>query len=170
MNILLTDFNILIEHYDCKPIRFEEYQNEIELKTIKQIEPYFLVARNFKAAVAFCAYNQCPNRNPRNLDKVLQAIEDIIKNEFKIMGAGFEYLHVGDLKQYIHDKLISIPEFVDWNLSQSEKDRNISVDDPNRPKITIVTNFDIKDDRSWYNEYVDLDSFIQNVFKHLMKL
>lgn len=131
---------------------------------------FCLTAQDFKGAIAFYAYSQCPNRQPRNIDKVMDAVENIIKTEFKSMG-DFRYLNFeNDFYNYIKEKLMSIPEFVDWNLSQSEKDKGISVDNPTRPQFTFVSRYDKTDENSWYTDFVDLDAFIQNVHRHILMM
>lgn len=127
---------------------------------------FILTARAFKGAVAYYAYTQTPGMKPRNIDKVMDAIQNIIDVEFEVVCGDFWYLNCeGDFYNYIKEKLMSIPEFVDWNLSQKEKEANISVDDPSRATFAFVSRYDYPKEEY---DFVDLDAFIRNVHRLIL--
>jgi hypothetical protein len=102
---------------------------------------------------------------PRNIDKVMDAVQHIIETEFERMG-DFYYLNFeGDLYSFIKDKLMGIPDFVDWNLSLYEKEKGTLVDEPSRPKYAFVSRYDrLKPE----HDFVDLDAFIRNVHRLIL--
>ena len=131
----------------------------------------------FKGMIAYWAYAQCPGRRPRNFLKVMDAVENIILDKFQLLGGSndnFRYFEIYDneytravLELFTRDSLMSIPEFVDWNLSENEIEQGIRVDDPARGKYAFTSRYDTLKEK---DDFVDLDAFISNVTRSIIKL
>lgn len=148
----------------------------IKVKTHHQENSEYIMvgAREFKGAFAYYAYTQCPRRKPRNIDVVMDKLESIIESEFtKVPNSTYCYMEFqnhNELYEWLDKKLKSIPEFVDWNLSENELAEGISVDDENRPPFRFTSAYDVEDDDYIKNDFVDLDAFISNVMFMIINL
>lgn len=110
-------------------------------------------------------YGLAPYHKPRFIDEIVDEIIKRFKANCKSIGTDFFYYEVElkDLYKFIENILMPIDKFRDLNLSPSEYEQGIDVDDPNRPKFLFVSAFDsVADD----NNFVDLDACIQNIFVH----
>ena len=119
-------------------------------------------------AVAYNAYRMSPNHKPRKIEIVMNKcleysktnLEQPFKNDKTWWSKGID---PKDVYEFVHDMLFSIPEFVEWNLSEIEIENGISVDDDNRPKFAFTSAYDIRDDDYWKSDFIDLDAFVNNV-------
>lgn len=128
-----------------------------------------LTERKLINAIAGQAYDQCPDRKPRNIDVVMNKAKEFIRKDFEVMSGDWYYknMDTSEVYKYVHDLLFDIPEFIDWNLSQAEKDKNVFVDDENRQKYSFSTAYDVHTKDSWYTDFVDLDAFVNNVCRNI---
>ena len=127
--------------------------------------------RDLMFTIAGQLYNQAPNRQPRKADIIMQKFRDAFR-EIAVNCIEDYSLHIEHEKVYdwLHDTLFDIPEFCELNLSQVEYEKGISVDDENRAKYGITTAYDICDSESWKNDFIDLDAFIRNIHRKLLKI
>ncbi|AJG98844.1 hypothetical protein LF65_02258 [Clostridium beijerinckii] len=126
--------------------------------------------RNLMFCVGGQLFSQAPNRQPRKAEIIMQKIKENFRkeayndNEYYTIMVSEEDRGV---YKYIDKLLKNIPEFVELNLSQIEFDKNISVDDENRPKFSFSTRYDKYDAESWKSDFIDLDAFIGNVVRNI---
>lgn len=121
-------------------------------------------------SVAFYGVYQDPYHSPKDLQKVIDKLKIIAESEFDNICKDYYYKEFNNrssLYDWVDKKLKSIPEFVDWNLSQVEREKGIKVDDPNRSKILFTSRIDIP--KKEY-DFIDLDALINNVVYLLYKL
>lgn len=112
-----------------------------------------------------CIYELAPYHKPRFIDEIVDEIIKRFKTDCKSIGTDFFYYEVElkDLYKFIENILKPIDKFRDLNLSPSEYEQGIDVDDPDRPNFIFVSAFaSIPDDDC----FVDLDACIQNIFAH----
>ena len=113
-------------------------------------------------------FYQAPNRYPRKVETIMQKLRDIFRSEAYNDN---EYYNVtiepDNLYDWLKDKLFSIPEFQELNLTQEEYEKGISVDDESRPKYCLTTRYDVYDSESWKRDFIDLNAFVQNVHRML---
>ena len=58
--------------------------------------------------------------------------------------------------------MFSIPEFLDWNLSEVEIENGVKVDDEGRDGFVFTSIYDARDENSWKTDFIDLNAFVQN--------
>ncbi|MGE9941094.1 hypothetical protein ACQRBH_05925 [Bariatricus sp. SGI.161] len=127
--------------------------------------------RQLMFVVAGQLFDQAPNRQPRKAETIMQKLRDAFRSE-SYNDNEFYTVHVEqeDLYEWIKDKLFSIQEFQELNLTQEEYDKGISVDDESRPKYCFTTRYDVYDSESWKRDFIDLDAFVQNVHRMLLNI
>jgi len=128
--------------------------------SISEIDLMFVIGGQL-----FC---QAPNRQPRQSEIIMQKVRDFFRND-AYNDNEFYSLRIpeSEVYNYLKNIMMSIPEFVDLNLSQIEFDKKISVNDENRPKYAFYTRYDKNDSETWKRDFVDLDAFIRNVHRRL---
>lgn|SRR3990167_2301562 len=127
-----------------------------------------LTERDLMGAIAYTAFSQCPNRQPRNIEVVMDTVKHQIRADFTNNGEWYyKKTEPKDVYQYVDDLLKSIPEFVDWNLSLLEIEKGVKVDDESRPNFGFVSRYDHETPDSWKSDFVDLDAFVNNVCRTL---
>ena len=127
--------------------------------------------RTFVYCLAGQLYEQAPNHKPRKADiimgKAIQAFRNH-ENHAIILGDMHQVsIKEGTLCEFCDTLLKSIPEFMELNLSQNEYEKNISVDDLNRPKFAFTTRYDVATEDSWRDDFIDLDAFVNNVQRNI---
>ena len=127
--------------------------------------------RQLMFVVAGQLFEQAPNRQPRKSETIMQKLRDAFRSE-SYNDNEFYTVHVEqeDLYDWIKDKLFSIQEFKELNLTQEEYDKGISVDDESRPKYCFTTRYDVHDSESWKRDFIDLYAFVQNVHRMLLNI
>lgn len=125
-------------------------------------------------AVAYNAYRMAPNNAPRKIDVVMDKIKAyLMKNYEQPFESDKTFwckeFEQNDVSVFMHDMLFSIPEFSEWNLSQIEFEKGISVDDDSRGKFAFTSMYDVRDNDYWKNDFIDLDAFLQNVCMTISK-
>ena len=119
-------------------------------------------------AIAGQLYDQAPNRQPRNGEKIIFEVRDKFRNEAENRDDFyFIWIEEKEIYKYIENMLMGIKEFVDLNLSQNEYEKGVSVDDENRPKFVFTSMYSPALD--WRDDFIDLTAFIQNVNYHILK-
>lgn len=114
-------------------------------------------------------FSQAPNRQPRKVEILMTKVRDAFRkdavnhNEWYSLGIEEDKLH-----KYIHNLLMSIPEFTELNLSYREYMKGVGVNDPNRPKWGFTSAYDVETSNSWESDFIDLDAFIRNVHGNLL--
>lgn len=147
----------------------------IEREVIMSDIKILLTESNVLGMVGFWAYNQCPNHAPRKIETVMNKLKSAIEKDFVLPLTSDKTFYIKEIEQdlvyeYIYKLLTTIPEFKEWNLSQTEYDNGIKVDDERRPLYGFTSAFDIRDENYWKNNFVDLDAFINNVVRGLFEL
>lgn len=74
-----------------------------------------------------------------------------------------EYTDTKDLYNLLNNMFQCIPEFNELNLSELEIQHSVGLDDPNRPKYSFSSAYDVIGDEDWKDNFVDLTAFIQNM-------
>lgn len=116
-------------------------------------------------------FDHAPNRQPRKAEIIMQKIRDAFRseayndNEFYTASVELDSLY-----SWMKDKLFSIPEFQELNLTQKEYENGISVDDESRPKFCFTSRYDVYDSESWKSDFIDLDAFVQNAHRRLLNI
>lgn len=127
--------------------------------------------RQFAFCLAGQLYEQAPNRYPRNVEIIMKkAIEAFRNHENCTVIFGDSYnvsIPSKDTYEFCDKLLRGIPEFIDLNLTYNEFISNIKIDDPNRPKFSVTTAFDIRNEDSWKEDFIDIDAFIGNFHRKL---
>lgn len=107
---------------------------------------------------------------PRNFIVVLEKAKEIMRADFTSANDGsFIYrmfVNWDEVYGYIKKTLFSIPEFLDWNLSEYEIANNIKLDDPNRSKFSFTDRYSYTKKE---HSFVDLDAFARNVFQSIQR-
>lgn len=127
-----------------------------------------LSINDFVGAIAYNAYRMAPNHAPRKIEIVMEKVrnylrenlEQPLKTDKTFWSKGFEPKEVYG---FIRDMMFSIPEFKEWNLSQIEYEKGISVDDETRSEFSFSSRYDIRDEDFWKDNFIDLDAFVNNV-------
>jgi len=120
-------------------------------------------------------FDQAPNRQPRKPEIIMQKVRDAFRalcyNDNEWYAAEVPEAD-GTFTSYkfIEDLLMGIPEFTELNLSQTEFEKGILVDDESRPKYGFTSRYDVETGESWKNDFIDLDAFINNVHARLLWL
>lgn len=127
-----------------------------------------LSERDLIYVIAGQLYEQAPNRQPRNAEKVIFDVRDKFRSEAeKIDDFYFMRIEQTEVYKYIDDMLKGIKEFVDLNLSQNEYEQGIDVEDDNRPKFMFTSMYSTID---WKDDFIDLDAFVNNVVRKILKM
>ena len=127
--------------------------------------------RNLMFVVAGQLFDQAPNRQPRKAEIIMQKLRDAFRSEAYNDNEYYTVIIEPDnLYGWMKDKLFSIPEFQELNLTQEEYEKGISADDESRPKYCFTTRYDVYDSESWKSDFIDLDAFVQNVHRMLLVL
>ena len=108
------------------------------------------------AVVAYCAYEIAPRHKPRNIEVVMEKVQAYLKEHLEQplpFDKTFRLKEIAesDIKPFIHDMMFSIPEFLDWNLSEEGRDG-----------FVFTSIYDARDENSWKTDFIDLNAFVQN--------
>lgn len=93
---------------------------------------------------------------PRNIDVVIEKLHQIVP----------DIIETDDIRLFTHTTLEQIPEVRDWNLSQVERERGITVDDPTRAPFMFTSRYD--QPKPEY-DFIDLDALKQNIARSLKR-
>ena len=129
-------------------------------------ETTMLTERTLMKAIGGQLFDQAPNRQPRKAEIIMIKVRDAFREDANNSNE-FYTLRVSDIYNYVKKLLMGIPEFVELNLSQNEYEKNIQVNDPNRPKFAFVSRFDKETSESWRRDFIDLDAFIRNAVNNI---
>ena len=125
--------------------------------------------RQLMYAIGGQLFDQAPNRQPRKAEIIMAKVRDKFREEAYNMNEYYSLsISKNKLKEWIHNLLISIPEFEELNLTQIEYEKGIKVDDENRPKYSFTSAYDVETKDSWKNDFIDLDAFTRNVYINLV--
>ncbi len=128
--------------------------NLIQIKTsISKMDVIFIVAG--------VIYKMHPYNKPENMDKIIDAINDLF------IEYGNDYIDV-DFKEFIEklkNKLFDTLEFRQLNISKALKDAGVKDTNDERNKgITFISRYtNINTDNFRYNDFTDLDACISNI-------
>jgi hypothetical protein len=122
---------------------------------------------DFMYCVAGQLYSQAPNREPRKADIILKKVKKSFRKHSKNYNE-FYFIEIEKnvILDFIKNILMSIQEFKELNLSKTEVENNILVDDPNRSRFLFISRFSKYDSE---DDFVCLDAFIRNVCLELNK-
>ena len=67
-----------------------------------------------------------------------------------------------DFAKWLKDTLFACNDYQNLNLSYNEKAQGISVDDESRPMFCFSTRYDVCNEDSWKDGFIDLDAVLQN--------
>lgn len=116
-------------------------------------------------------FDQAPNRQPRKAEIIMQKLRDVFRSEAYNNNEYYTVtIETDNLYNWLKDKLFSIPEFRELNLTQEEYEKGVSVDDERRPKFAFTSRYDVYDSESWRKDFIDLDAFVQNVHRRLTNI
>ena len=102
--------------------------------------------------VAGQLYDQAPNRQPRNVETIMNKLRSRFRMDDRCYNDNeFYSIRIPKSKMYdfVKDILFYIPEFMDLNLSQIEYENGVDVFDENRPKFRITSVYSKYDNESW---------------------
>lgn len=127
-----------------------------------------LSMNDIMGAVAYNAYSMAPNHAPRKIESVMDEVKSFLTEHldqpFKLDKTFWcKEFDPKDVYKFIHDMMFSIPEFQEWNLSQIEYEKGISVDDGNRSEFSFSSRYDVRDENFWKDDFIDFDAFVNNV-------
>lgn len=126
--------------------------------------------KEFIGCVVGVIYRQAPNNKPRDIDKIVDYINDYFFEhadlEDKCSNRSFSCLRLDDKNTYefVHDIMFGCQEFLNLNLSQYEIDNGIGFDDENRGGFVAV---DAYTKIQSYYDFVDLDACVRNIANSL---
>lgn len=124
---------------------------------------YFVTVRDLKSAMAYCAIRQSPEVFPRNLEVVLEKIQNHCEDKFVHECFDFIFYNFtsNELREFIEQMINDIPEIKDWNLSMMEKKMGITdIEDPSRNKrVCVFVHGDLQLDQ----DFIDLHALSRNV-------
>lgn len=127
-----------------------------------------ITLHNLIGIIAGEAYTLAPNHSPRKIEIVMDKVRNYLKDNLNQPIPYDKSFYCKEFEEdkiygFIHDMMFSIPEFLEWNLTQIEYEDGISVDDESRPKFCFVSGYDVIEEDDWKNDFIDLDAFVQNV-------
>lgn len=131
-----------------------------------RVKTEVIFERELMFAISGQLYSQAPNRQPRKVEIIMNEVRNKYR-EKAFNDNGYYSLRVENLYKYIKELLMSIPEFVELNLTQNEYEKGIKVDDKNRGKYRVTSMYDKNTSESWKNDFIDLDAFIKNVYRNI---
>ena len=67
-----------------------------------------------------------------------------------------------DFTKWLKDVLFDCKDYQNLNLSYNEKEKGISVNDESRPLFCFSTRYDVYNENSWKDDFIDLDAVLQN--------
>jgi phage FluMu protein Com len=143
----------------CKPEHKEKGNTNKEKESVGMV----ISKKELLGAIAYCGMRQCPHNIPRKFNEVIDKVSQIVDKEFDSMGSfkskAFE--NGKEFYNWLKTTLTSIQEFNEWNLSENEYRKGISVDDESRPKYLCVDRYsNVPED----NDFIDLDACIRNIY------
>lgn len=134
-----------------------------------RVENISISERYLMFAIAGQLFEQAPNRQPRKAEIIMQRVKEVFRKDAFNDNEYFSLVvNVEDVYNYIESLLMSIPEFIELNLSQIEFENNIGVDDESRPKYSLSSRYDKHTSESWKTDFIDLDAFIGNVHRKIL--
>ena len=128
----------------------------------------FLSERDFLFAVGGQLFDQAPNRQPRNAEKIMEQARDAFRMQAYKDGDFYSIRVEGDLEKFVKTILRGIGDFEDLNLSQNEFEKGVKVGDEKRPPYMFTDRYSSV---PWRNDFIDLDAFTRNVANkiHMLK-
>jgi hypothetical protein len=119
--------------------------------------------RDVIASISGQAYAQAPNRLPRKIETVMaKVVEKFRANSCKSDDFYFYELEPDKVHDFFKNLLWDIPEFQEWNLSQVEYEKGITVDDESRGKFAFVDRYH---SIPWMHDFIDLDAYVGNAVR-----
>lgn len=119
-------------------------------------------------SVAKILYNLAPRCRPRNVEVIMAKLYSalLVNTHIKLEFGDFYHFEldsVEEMLEIVKSILMSIPEFVDLNLSYNEVQAGIKVNDDRRPNFVFHSAYDVRNEDSWKDDFIDLDAFMQNL-------
>jgi hypothetical protein len=110
-------------------------------------------------------------RLPRNAEIIVEKVREVYRKEFKQSpGSEFHIRTFGnydELVNWIKEHIMTIPEIRNLNLSDSEVERGVTVNDVNRGKFYLTSRFDGDPDPK--DDFIDLGAYARNLAHSLMR-
>lgn len=108
-------------------------------------------------------FSIAPGHKPRFINEIRDKVVEGFKLNCHQVGSDFFYhdIQLKDLYKFISDILMSIGKFRELNLSQREFDNGVDVDDERRNQFVFTDRYSSIPE---YDDFVDLDACIQNIF------
>jgi hypothetical protein len=107
---------------------------------------------------------------PRKLDTIVAKISELYLREFKRVSEDFyikEFSTYDELHSWLKEHLLAIPEIEEMNLSQTEFDAGVKVEDEDRGKFVFTSRCSPACPAS--EDFVDLDAYVRNVCHDLIR-
>jgi len=107
---------------------------------------------------------------PRKIGIIVEKVTEIYKREFEKISDDFyckEFQSVNELVNWLYETIFVIPEIQELNLSQSEFESGIAVDDTERDPFVFTYRYSkpcAEDD-----DFVGLDAFTRNLAHNLVR-
>ena len=110
-------------------------------------------------------------RLPRNAEIIVEKVREVYHREFKRPHDNSEF-HIrtfetyGELVNWIKEHIMTIPEIQDLNLTDSEVERGLTVDDV-KDKFVFTSRY--SDDPDPKDDFIDLGALARNLTHSLMR-
>ena len=132
-----------------------------------RVKSLFLSEREFLFAVGGQLFDQAPNRQPRNAEKIMEQARDAFRERAHKDRDFYSVRVAGGIEKFVKTILLGISEFEDLNLSQNEFEKGVKVDDEKRSPYMFTDRYS---SIPWRNDFIDLDAFTRNVANKIYML
>lgn len=112
-----------------------------------------------------------PKFKPRKLQEIIDKFICAFrysKDIKQIISSFYITCSYNELHDFLKNILMSIPEFQELNLSNKEYENGISVNDPERKSIVLISRYSAELDAD--DDFIDLDACIQNIVNGLYRV
>lgn len=117
-------------------------------------------------------YEMHPYHKPENIDKIIEKLLEYFKNYNKNKNDTIvllEFNDYDDFYKWLKEFLLNIKEFRQLNISKKLKDAGVDdVDDERNSGIIFIDRYTKKTYDSRYNDFVDLDACIRNIYNGII--
>lgn len=128
--------------------------------------------KNIIQSVAGVLYKMHPYHNPEKIEVIIKKFDDYFREKkpndtFCLV----DFESEKDLYKFIKEFLMSIPEFLAYNISQKKKDEGVkNADDERNQGIVFSSRYDVESYDRRYFDFIDLDAAIGNITNEIIRL
>jgi len=141
-------------------------------QTELRLDPPWLI--NNKDLIACCVYQGIVCKTwptlPRKLDVIVDQLRRVCEWTFERMSDDFylkEFNSYDELRSWLKDHLLAIPEIEEMNLSDEEYARGVQVEDEGRAYYAFSDRYSPPCPAA--EDFVDLDAYVRNVCHDLLR-